>query len=204
MMTKNWKSMISLFEINKEINQIEQDIANCKRCDLWKTRNNPVPGEGSVTAKVMFIGEAPGYNEDMQGRPFVGKAGGIFDELLHSVELKREEIYIANILKCRPPKNRDPLEEEIKTCTPYLDKQIACIKPSVVATLGNFATSFILKKYKLLTEKIGKVHGKIYTIKNSSFTCIIIPMYHPAAAVYNPKLKLMLIEDFNSIKKILK
>jgi DNA polymerase len=195
--------MISLFKINKEINQIERDIANCKRCDLWKTRNNSVPGEGSVTAKVMFVGESPGFNEDMQGRPFVGKAGEIFDELLQSVELKREEIYVANILKCRPPKNRNPLKKEIKVCTPYLDKQIACIKPSVVATLGNFASSYILEKFGFHVDKIGKIHGKIFHNENLLFDVRIIPLYHPAAAVYNPNMKNVLMRDFQCIPKSL-
>ena len=122
--------MISLSKIEKEIKKIEQDVTNCRRCDLWKTRNNPVAGEGSDTTKVMFIGEAPGYNEDMQGRPFVGKAGKILDELLYSVGFDRKEIYIANILKCRPLKNRNPLKKEIKACTSYLDKQIMVIKPT--------------------------------------------------------------------------
>ena len=191
--------MISLSKIEKEIKQIEQDVTNCRRCGLWKTRNNPVAGEGAVTAKVMFIGEAPGYNEDMQGRPFVGKAGKIFDELLYSVGLERKEIYIANILKCRPPKNRDPLGDEIKTCTSYLDKQIMAIKPKVIVTLGNFASSYVLEKFGFQAERIGKTHGKIFQIKNLLFDTRIIPLYHPAAAVYNPNMKDVLMKDFKSI-----
>ena len=195
--------MISLSKIEKEIKQIEQDVTNCRRCGLWKTRNNPVAGEGAVTAKVMFIGEAPGYNEDMQGRPFVGKAGKIFDELLYSVGLERKEIYIANILKCRPPKNRDPLGDEIKACTSYLDKQIMAIKPKVIVTLGNFASSYVLEKFGFQAEKIGKIHGKIFRIKNLLFDARIIPLYHPAAAVYNPNMKDVLMQDFKSIIKAL-
>ena len=195
--------MISLSKIEKEIKQIEQDVTNCRRCGLWKTRNNPVAGVGAVTAKVMFIGEAPGYNEDMRGRPFVGKAGKIFDELLYSVGLERKEIYIANILKCRPPKNRDPLGDEIKTCTSYLDKQIVAIKPKVIVTLGNFASSYVLEKFGFQAEKIGKIHGKIFRIKNLLFDARIIPLYHPAAAVYNPNMKDVLMQDFKSIIKAL-
>lgn len=196
--------MISLSKIEKEIKQIEQDVTNCRRCGLWKTRNNPVAGEGAVTAKVMFIGEAPGYNEDMQGRPFVGKAGKILDELLHSVGFERKEIYIANILKCRPPKNRDPLGDEIKACTSYLDKQIMAIEPKVIVTLGNFASSYVLEKFGFQAEKIGKTHGKIFHIKNLLFDARIIPLYHPAAAVYNPNMKDVLMKDFKSITKALK
>jgi DNA polymerase len=191
--------MISLSKIEKEIKQIEQDVTNCRRCDLWKTRNNPVAGEGSVTTKVMFIGEAPGYNEDMQGRPFVGKAGKILDELLHSVGVERKEIYIANILKCRPLKNRNPLRKEIKACTSYLDKQIMTIKPKVIVTLGNFASSYVLEKFGFQAERIGKIHGKIFHIKNLLFDTRIIPSYHPAAVVYNPNMKNVLMKDFKSI-----
>lgn len=195
--------MTSLSTIEKEIKQIEQDVANCKRCSLWKTRKNPVAGEGPVTAKVMFIGEAPGYNEDVQGRPFVGKAGKIFDELLHSVELERKKVYVTNILKCRPPNNRDPLWSEIRTCTPYLDKQIMAIKPKVIGTLGNFASSYVLEKFGITPEKIGKIHGKTFHIKNLLLETWIIPLYHPAAVVYNPNMKGVLMEDFTSITKVL-
>jgi DNA polymerase len=191
--------MISLSKSEKEIKKMEQDVTNCRRCDLWKTRNNPVAGEGSVTTKVMFIGEAPGYNEDMQGRPFVGKAGKILDELLHSVGIERKEIYIANILKCRPLKNRNPLRKEIKACTPYLDKQIMTIKPKIIVTLGNFASSYVLEKFGFQAERIGEIHGKIFHIKNLLFDTRIIPSYHPAAAVYNPNIKNVLMKDFKSI-----
>ena len=195
--------MISLSKSEKEIKKIEQEVTNCRRCDLWKTRNNPVAGEGSFTTKVMFIGEAPGYNEDMQGRPFVGKAGKILDELLHSIGFKRKEIYIANILKCRPQKNRNPLRIEIKACTPYLDKQIMVIKPKVIVTLGNFASSYVLGKFGFQAERIGTIHGKIFHIKNLLFDTRIIPSYHPAAAVYNPNMKNALMKDFKSIIKAL-
>jgi len=146
---------------------MNEEIKNCKRCNLWKTRNNIVIGEGSLNADIMFIGEAPGYYEDKQGRPFVGKAGKILDELLNSVELKREEIYITNILKCRPPGNRDPLPEEIKACTPYLDRQIEIIKPKKICTLGNFATNYIFSSFGLKPESIGKIHGKVFKARIS-------------------------------------
>ena len=175
---------------------MNEEIKNCRRCNLWKTRTNVVVGEGSLSADIMFIGEAPGYNEDKQGRPFVGKAGKILDELLNSVGLKREEIYITNILKCRPPGNRDPLPEEIKACTPYLDEQIEMIDPRKICTLGNFATDYILTSFGLKSENIGRIHGKIF---KASETLDIIPLYHPAVAVYNPNMRPILIEDFKKI-----
>ena len=191
--------MDSLFEVEKEIKQLEQGITNCRKCELWKTRKNPVVGNGSLNAGVMFIGEAPGYHEDMQGIPFVGRAGKVFEELLQSIELTREEVYVCNILKCRPPDNRNPFDSEIKACTPYLDRQITAIKPKVIGTLGNFATSYILEKFGLQSEKIGNIHGKIFHIKNLLFDARIIPLYHPAAATYNPNMKSVLMDDFKSI-----
>jgi len=196
-------SMISIDKIIKKINQIERDVQNCRKCNLWKKRKNPVVGEGFVYAKVMFIGEAPGYNEDLSGRPFVGKAGKIFEELLHYVGFERSNVYVTNILKCRPPKNRNPKRVEISSCTPYLNKQILTIQPKVIVTLGNFATSYIFKKFELKVAEIGKIHGIIYPIKHLAFECNILPLYHPAAVVYNPNLKRILMEDFKSIKKIL-
>ena len=188
-----------VLEIEKELNQLVQDVTICKKCELWKTRKNPVVGNGSLDSRVMFIGEAPGYHEDMQGVPFVGRAGKVFDELLQSIELKREEVYICNILKCRPPDNRNPFDSEIKACTPYLDRQIMAIKPKVIGTLGNFATSYVLEKFRFPVEKIGKVHGKIFRMKNLLFDARIIPLYHPASAVYNPNMKDVLKNDFKTI-----
>ena len=188
-----------VLEVEKEINQLTQDVTICKKCELWKTRKNPVVGNGALDSCVMFIGEAPGYHEDMQGVPFVGRAGKVFDELLQSIELKREEVYVCNILKCRPPDNRNPFDSEIKACTPYLDRQITTIKPKVIGTLGNFATSYILKKFGLEVEKIGKIHGKTFHIKNLLFDAKIIPVYHPAAATYNPNMKSILMDDFKII-----
>ena len=188
-----------LLEVEKEIKQLAQDVAGCKKCDLCKTRKNPVVGNGSLNASVMFIGEAPGYHEDMQGVPFVGRAGKIFDELLHSIGLQREEVYVCNILKCRPSDNRNPFDSEIKACTPYLDRQITAIKPKIIGTLGNFATSYVLEKFGLQAEKIGEIHGKTFHIRNLLFESRIIPLYHPAAATYNPNMKSILLDDFKTI-----
>jgi DNA polymerase len=147
----------------------------------------------------MFVGEAPGRNEDIQGRPFVGRAGILLNELIHSIGLERKDIYITNIIKCRPPKNRNPLKKEITICKLYLDKQIDIIRPKVIAPLGNFSSSYILEKFNCKCKNIGMIHGKTFDIKIQSFDISIIPLYHPAAAIYNPNLKDLLIRDFKSI-----
>ncbi len=183
-----------------EVKKLEGEVKDCKKCGLWKTRNNPVVGEGSLNSGIMFIGEAPGHNEDQQGKPFVGRAGKVLDELLALANLKREDVYIGNIIKCRPPKNRNPMPEEIKACTPYLDRQISIIKPRIICTLGNFATAYILEKFGLKPESIGKVHGRVFRVRNLLLDTKIIPLYHPASAVYNPNKKPMLMSDFSSIR----
>ena len=187
----------------EEISKIREQVESCRKCELWETRKNPVPGEGPLQPKVMFIGEAPGFNEDLQGKPFVGRGGEILDEMLRLIGLKREEVFVGNILKCRPPNNRDPEPLEIKACTPYLDRQIALIKPKIMVTLGNFATSYILEKFGLKPESIGKVHGKFSKISNLMLTTKIIPMYHPAVALRNPQLKSILREDFKVLKDVI-
>ncbi len=187
----------------EEFTKMGEEVESCRKCGLWKTRKNPVPGEGSLNPKVMFIGEAPGFNEDLQGKPFVGRTGEVLDELLDLTGLKREEVFITNILKCRPPGNRDPQPSEIRACTPYLDKQIALIKPGIIVTLGNFATSYILGKFGLKPESIGKTHGKVFRISNLILSTKIIPIYHPAVVLRNPDLRGSLVEDFKALKDIM-
>jgi DNA polymerase len=185
------------------LSQLAELIKICKKCKLSITRTAAVPGEGSDHASIMFIGEAPGRQEDLHGKPFVGRAGKVLDLLLHSIELERDKIYITNILKCRPPKNRNPLQSEIHTCTPYLDQQLMLINPQVIITLGNFATRYIMKKFGLHCEPIGKVHGKIFLLESEIYRRKMIPLYHPAAAVYNPHQKKILLQDFRSISRAL-
>jgi DNA polymerase len=187
----------------KDLEEILNLVENCKKCILYKTRNKPVFGEGSLNAKIMLIGEAPGRNEDIQGRPFVGKAGKILDDLLDSVDLKRNNVYITNILICRPPKNRNPLKKEINICKKYLDLQIDIIQPNIIVPMGNFSTSYILNKFNLKVDKISNTHGRIYKIKNKLQNIKIIPLYHPAFAIYNKNIKNTLFNDFKSIKKAL-
>jgi len=186
----------------KEMETLTKEIQDCKKCDLNKTRKNPVVGEGSLNAKIMFIGEAPGFNEDKKGRPFVGQAGKILDELLESINLKREEVYITNVLKCRPPNNRNPIKEEIKSCAPYLSRQIEIIKPKIICCLGNFATDFIMKKFNLKDkiQGISKIHGEVFNASTLNGIIKIIPLYHPAVATYNSNMLGTLKKDFKKIK----
>jgi DNA polymerase len=195
--------MTKVNEAEKQLFKIKQQVERCKKCNLSKTRIKAVAGEGSFLTKIIFIGEAPGKNEDHQGRPFVGRAGKLLDELLQFIGLERKQIFITNILKCRPPKNRNPLKNEIKMCTYFLDEQIELIKPKIIVSLGNYASTYLLNKYNIAEEKIGDVHGKVFCLDEHSFKTILIPIYHPAAAVYNPNLKEILKQDFKSIDEAL-
>lgn len=169
-------------------------IRGCTLCSLSEKRTNAVPGEGSITADVMFIGEGPGFYEDREGRPFVGPAGQFLDELLASIGLKREDVYITNMVKCRPPNNRDPLQDEMKACRPYLDKQLATISPKVLVTLGRHSFSKFFPN-----ESISKARGNPREWKNLT----IYPMYHPAAALHNPKLRPVIYQDFSALVSLI-
>lgn len=191
-------------KIDRELKRIKEEVLSCQRCPLYKARILPVIGEGNHQAKIMLIGEAPGASEAKAGRPFCGEAGKVLDELLEAVGIKRKEIYITNILKDRPPENRDPLKEEIEACTPYLERQIEIIKPKIVGTLGNYSTAFILDKYGLKEEiqGISKIHGKIFGAEASFGPIKIITFYHPAVAVYNEKMKKELEKDLKILKNL--
>lgn len=185
------------------LDNISKDVFNCKRCGLYKERINPVLGAGSPKAKIIFIGEAPGANEDMRGIPFCGAAGRVLDKLLEKAGIGREDTYITNILKCRPPENRNPREEEIKACAVYLERQIAIIKPRIICCLGNFAASYIMRKFGLedKIEGISKIHGKIFSARTLFDSIKIIPFYHPAVATYNANMINILEKDFEVLKK---
>jgi len=170
-------------------------IRNCSRCELHKTRTNFVFGSGNSNSPVIFVGEAPGKNEDLQGKPFVGQAGKLLDELLESIGFARKEVFIANVLKCRPPLNRDPSEHEINTCKEYLFRQIEIINPRVVCTMGRYSTQLILDT----DTGINKLRGNIYKRDGR----VIIPINHPAAAIYTPSRMQILREDFKKLKSIL-
>jgi len=212
--------MINNPQKEENLKKIKEEVVSCKKCPLGNVRRRenyyPVIGEGSHNTKIMFVGEAPGMNEAKTGRPFCGRAGNILTELLNSVGIKRKEVYITNILKDRPPNNRDPQTEEIEACTPYLEKQIEAISPEIICTLGNFATRFIFKKYKLgdKLQGISKIHGEEFSIasedsgqdslffkKAKKKTEKIVAFYHPAVATYNPNMKQALKKDFEILKK---
>lgn len=193
---------------NEKMLAVKNDLLNFSATDLYKYRTEnkyfPVIGEGSHFAKIIFIGEAPGKNEAKTGRPFCGAAGKFLDELLNHIGLKREDVYITNIVKDRPPENRDPLPKEIEAYGPFLDKQIEIIKPQVIATLGRFSMQYIMERFGLLLniEPISKAHGKSYTAKASYGNIQIIPFYHPAAALYNGGMRDTLKKDFETLKNI--
>ena len=178
---------MSSAEILKEV---AAEASTCARCDLCKSRTRAVPGEGNPQAKILFIGEGPGFHEDKQGRPFVGPSGQLLQELLKSINLKREDVFITNVVKCRPPDNRDPLPSEIDACNDYLDRQIAAIQPLVIVTLGRHSMAKFFSG-----EKISAIHGRAR--KKDGYICI--PMFHPAAALRTESYKIALREDFKKI-----
>jgi len=190
--------------------EVAEEVANCRKCRLWSSRTNPVPGHGNQDADVMFIGEAPGYNEDVEGKPFVGAAGKFLDQLLGLAGLKRSEVFITNVLKCRPPGNRDPLPDEVEACGPYLDRQILIIRPKLVVCLGRHSASYVLSRSGVRVRSrtwgtsISAVRGQVFRACFEGLAFLVMPTYHPAAGLYNPKLKSALMEDFISVGKILK
>ena len=188
------------------LRQIKDEVINLKESPLYKERIKnkvfPVIGEGSHHAKIMFIGEAPGRNEAKTGRPFCGAAGKILDELLASAGIDRKDVYITNIVKDRPPFNRDPLPDEIRVYGPFLDRQIEIIQPSVIATLGRFSMDYIMRKFGLENQlkSISQMHGKSFKATTNYGEIKIIPLYHPAVAIYNNTTKDTLIKDFQILK----
>lgn len=187
-------------DISKEYEKLVNEITSCKKCGLWETRTNAVVGEGPLDADIMFIGEAPGYNEDVQGRPFVGAAGKLLTELISSIlGLERSSVYITNVVKCRPPENRDPREDEIKACTPYLIRQLELIKPKIIVTLGRHSTKFIFRLMSKPFYSITRVRGRVFVGTIVGVEVKVIPTYHPAAALYNPRLRSDLERDFQLI-----
>jgi len=177
------------------LDKLALEVVACRKCRLCETRKNAVPGEGSTSAKVMFVGEAPGEQEDVQGRPFVGSAGKLLAELLESVNLRREGVYITNIAKCRPPNNRPPRKDEAAACRPYLNRQIALLQPKVICPMGNSAIHVLIESEGSVTE----LHGIPFEVGAMTY----FPMYHPAAALYTFSLKNVMLDDFRKLRALL-
>jgi len=178
----------------EELTQIAGEVSVCTRCVLHATRNKSVPGEGPANAEIMLIGEGPGFNENEQGRPFVGAAGNFLNELLAQAGLQRADVWIGNVVKCRPPGNRDPLPDELAACNEYLERQIAAIDPKIIITLGRFS----MGKY-MPGVKITQVHGQMKRIGNR----FVIAMFHPAAALHQAALKPAILADFAKLPQLL-
>src|SRR3989344_9369552 len=176
------------------LEQIERNIKTCQKCRLCKTARNGVPGEGNINSEIVFIGEAPGETEDATGRPFVGRAGRLLEVLLKEIGYKREDVWIGNIIKHRPPENRDPLPDEVSACSPYLTLQLKAIKPKMIVTLGRYAMYYFDKDGKISRDRgIGKMIGENF----------IFPVYHPAAALRNPSMMRDFRSDFLKIPSVL-
>ena len=176
------------------LGELAEQIAVCPKCDLAKTRTHAVPGEGNPNADIVFIGEGPGFYEDQQARPFVGPSGKFLDELLASIGLRREDVYICNVIKCRPPNNRDPQPGEISACNPWLDRQLEIIKPRVIVTLGRFS----MTRY-FPGQSIGRIHGQPRRLDEVT----VVPMYHPAAALHQASLRHTIEQDFQKLPALL-
>jgi len=189
--------------MGSELFKMRQQVASCRKCKLWQTRGKAVFGEGPEDANVMLVGLGPGYHENIDGRPFVGAAGKLLDELLELSGLKREDVYITNVIKCYLPKNR-ATQEEITICTPYLDQQIDLIKPPIIIPLGNVAAGYLLDKFGQQMAPMREMHMKVVSVSTLFLTTKIIPMYHPAAALRNPGLKDRINADWRRLGTTLK
>jgi len=178
-----------------ELKKIADAVSDCKKCDLCHSREKGVPGEGPPDAEIMFIGEGPGFHENMQGRPFVGAAGDLLVELLGAIGMKREQVFITNVVKCRPPGNRDPQPEELHACNPYLEKQLQIINPKVIVTLGRFSMARFIPQ-----AKISEIHGQPVKVKGT----LVVPFFHPAAALHRPSLRPVVEEDFAKLPDLIR
>jgi len=174
--------------------EVASQVAVCEKCALHFSRKKAVPGEGPIDAEIMFIGEGPGFYENEQGRPFVGQAGKLLDDLLAQIGLKRQDVFITNVVKCRPPGNRDPLPDELDACNDYLDRQIEAISPRVIVTLGRYSMAKFMP-----FAKISDVHGQAAWVKGR----LVVPMYHPAAALHQPSLRPALEKDFTGLPEFI-
>lgn len=182
-----------------EYESLVSEVVSCTKCPLHKSRTKAVPGEGSLSTNVMFVGEAPGRNEDIEGRPFVGSAGKLLDTLLASIGVSRGEVYITNVVKCRPPNNREPTDEEIRACNPYLRRQIRLLKPKVIVALGRIAGRTLYEMAGLKWVNIKAARGRVVKAVIEGIEVKLAVTYHPAAALYNPGLREELEDDFKTV-----
>lgn len=179
-------------------------VKSCRKCRLAESRRNAVPGEGNLDAAVLFLGEAPGRMEDLEGRPFVGAAGRLLNRLLEGIGLRREDVFITNVVKCRPPNNRDPREDEVEACRPFTEAIIRLVSPKVIVTLGNHAGKFLIEGYGGGRWRgITAEHGRVRRVTVRGDEVVVVPTYHPAAALYNPKLLPTIENDFKIVKSVL-
>ncbi len=183
-----------MMEPDAVLARIAEQVSTCEKCDLHYSRKKGVPGEGPVDAEIVFVGEGPGFHENNQGRPFVGAAGNFLEELLATIGMQREDVFITNVVKCRPPGNRDPAPQELEACSPYLDKQLQAINPKVIVTLGRYS----MARY-IPNAKISEIHGQPIRIRGT----LIMPFYHPAAALHRPSLRSVVEEDFLKLTEII-
>lgn len=181
---------VNLHDIDDAFDALVREVSGCVLCDLANTRTRAVPGEGNRRAEVMFIGEGPGFNEDRLGLPFVGAAGKFLDELIELIELDRHQVYITNVVKCRPPQNRDPLPPELAACRPYLERQISMISPRVIVTLGRYSLGTFFPG-----QLISRLHGSVRQVGSRHY----FPMYHPAAALHQAKYRQTIIDDMKTL-----
>lgn len=190
-------------EVRKAIlERIAEEVRRCTRCPLQAYRTRAVPGEGNPCTNVMLVGEAPGFNEDLQGKPFVGAAGNLLNELLKVAGLSRQEVFITNVVKCRPPGNRDPEDSEIAACEPYLIAQLKAIEPKIIVSLGRHSTRLFFRLAGLDFSSIMQVRGEVRRVAFNGSEYLLLPTLHPAAALYNPRLRGLVEEDFRLLGEL--
>ena len=185
----------------EKIENLNIEIRNCRRCRLSETRTNAILGEGNIDSKIMIVAQAPGESEDKESRMFIGPSGKVLDELFGQAGIRRGDIYMTNLIKCKLPKYRKPKRDEIESCSPYLDREIEIIQPDIIVTLGHFASSYILEKYFIeKPQDFKQVYGRAFYTKSGK---IILPLRHPAALLYNPELKDVMVEDYRKISTVM-
>ena len=187
----------------EQLERLTAEVRSCRLCPLHEGRMNPVVGDGSLDSPLVLVGEAPGRKEDEQGKPFVGSAGKLLDSMLEEAGLDRSRLFITNIVKCRPPKNRRPLANEVRACSGHLETLMGIISPRVIAPMGNSSVGHFMQRFMLERAKIGDIHGNAFNVKSGWGDVILFPLYHPAAVLYNRSLERELRDDFVSLRGLL-